>query len=103
MTASDKQTAPTADGTNGSNHKPTDTAGVAGQQLLSFITRVERLNEEKKALQADISEVFKEAKSTGFDVATIRKVLKIRGMDEGDLQEQEALLSTYLHAIGVRR
>jgi uncharacterized protein (UPF0335 family) len=99
--AVDKKAAATSDGQPRPN-APTTTAGVAGERLLSFITRIERLNEEKHAMLEDIREVFKEAKGIGYDVPTIRKLLKIRGMDVKDLEEQEALLETYAHAIGMK-
>ena len=96
-----KEAAHTSDGQPRPN-APKDTAGVAGERLLAFINRIERLNEEKHAMLEDIREVFKEAKGVGFDVATIRKLLKIRGMDANDLAEAEALLETYAHAIGMK-
>jgi uncharacterized protein (UPF0335 family) len=79
-----------------------DVGGIAGERLKSFIERIERLEEEKKALAEDIKEVFAEAKGVGFDVKTIRQVLKLRRMDKDDLDEQEALLDTYLRALGMR-
>lgn len=79
----------------------TDIGGIAGDQLRSLIERIERLEEEKAALAADIREVFAEAKGNGFDVKTMRQVLKLRKMDSGDLAEQEALLDVYRRALGV--
>jgi uncharacterized protein (UPF0335 family) len=79
-----------------------DVGGIAGERLKSFIERIERLEEEKRALAEDIKEVFAEAKGVGFDVKTIRQVLKLRRMDKDDLDEQEALLDTYLRALGMR-
>lgn len=79
-----------------------EVGGIAGERLKSFIERIERLEEEKRALAEDIKEVFAEAKGVGFDVKTIRQVLKIRKMDKDDLDEQEALLDTYLRALGMR-
>ena len=78
-----------------------DRGGVAGERLKSFIERVERLEEEKRALAADIKEVYSEAKGAGFDVKTMREIVKIRRMDEDDLDEREALLDTYLRALGM--
>jgi uncharacterized protein (UPF0335 family) len=78
-----------------------DRGGVAGERLKSFIERVERLEEEKRALAADIKEVYSEAKSAGFDVNTMREIIKIRRMDEDDLDEREALLDTYMRALGM--
>jgi uncharacterized protein (UPF0335 family) len=76
--------------------------GVAGERLKSFIERIERLEEEKKALAEDIKEVFSEAKGVGFDVKIMRQIIRIRRMDEDDRDEQEALLETYLRAIGMK-
>jgi len=76
--------------------------GVAGDHLKSFIERIERLEEEKKALADDIRDVYSEAKGTGFDVKVIRQIIKIRKMDKDELDEQEALLDTYLLALGMR-
>jgi len=79
----------------------TDVGGIAAEQLRSFIERIERLEEEKAALSADIREVFAEAKGNGFDVKTMRQLLKLRRMDRADIEEQEALLDVYRRAIGV--
>jgi len=77
-----------------------DTGGVAAERLQSFIERIERLEEEKKNLTADIREVYAEAKSSGFDTKTMRKVVALRKLDQSERQEQEALLETYLRALG---
>jgi uncharacterized protein (UPF0335 family) len=76
--------------------------GVAGDHLKSFIERIERLEEEKKALAEDIRDVYSEAKASGFDVKVMRQIVKIRKMDKDDLDEQEALLETYMRALGMR-
>jgi uncharacterized protein (UPF0335 family) len=78
-----------------------DVGGIAGAQLRSFIERIERLEEEKAALAADIREVFAEAKGNGFDPKVMRQVLKLRKLDQADRQEQEALLDLYMSAIGM--
>jgi uncharacterized protein (UPF0335 family) len=78
-----------------------DRGGVAGERLKSFIERIERLEEEKRALSADIKVVYSEAKGAGFDVKTMREIVKIRRMDEEDLDEREALLDTYMRALGM--
>ena len=75
--------------------------GIAGEQLRSFIERIERLEEEKKALADDIREVFAEAKGTGFDVKAMRAILKLRKMDKADYQEQEYMIDLYKHALGM--
>ena len=73
--------------------------GIAGEQLRSFVERIERLEEEKKGIADDIKEVYAGAKAVGFDVKILRQVIRIRKMDQADRQEQEALLDVYLHAI----
>jgi uncharacterized protein (UPF0335 family) len=78
-----------------------DVGGIAGDRLKSFIERIERLEEEKKTLQADIKEVYAEAKGTGFDTKIMRQLIKIRKMDKDDLDEQETLLDLYKRAIGM--
>ncbi|RZO37045.1 MAG: DUF2312 domain-containing protein [Rhodospirillaceae bacterium] len=79
----------------------TESGPIAQDRLSSFIERIERLEEEKTALMADIKEVYSEAKGTGFDVKTIRKVISLRKMEESDRQEAEFLLDTYLSALGM--
>ena len=78
-----------------------EVGGVAGDQLRSYIERIERLKEEKAALAADVREVFAEAKGNGFDVKIMRQVLKLRKMDSNDRAEQEALLDLYMSALGM--
>lgn len=73
---------------------------VAADRLRSFIERVERLEEEKAAIQNDTKEVYAEAKGEGYDVKILRQVIRIRKMDRADRQEQEALLDLYLSALG---
>ncbi len=79
----------------------TDAGGIAAKRLRSFIERIERLEEEKAALGADIREVYAEAKGDGFDVKTMRQVVKLRKMDSADRAEQEALLDLYKSALGL--
>lgn len=79
----------------------TDVGGITAEQLRSYIERVERLEAEKADLAADIREVFAEAKGTGFDVAVMRQVLKLRKMDANDRAEQESLLDLYQRALGM--
>lgn len=80
---------------------PTDVGGVAGQRLKSFIDRIERLEEEKTAIMEDIKEVYAEAKGTGFDAKTMRKVVTLRKMDTEKRRESEELLDLYKAAIGM--
>jgi uncharacterized protein (UPF0335 family) len=78
-----------------------DVGGVAGDQLRSYIERIERLEEEKATLANDIKEVFAEAKGNGFDVKIMRQILKLRKMEEADRSEQEELLDIYKRALGM--
>ncbi len=75
--------------------------GVTGDRLRSFVERIERLEEEKQALADDIKEVYAEAKGTGFDVKIIRKIIRMRKQDLDQRKEEEALLETYLAALGM--
>ena len=75
--------------------------GVAGEQLKSFIERIERLEEEKNALSGDIKEVYAEAKGNGFEPKIMRQIIKIRKMDKDALDEQESLLDLYKRALGM--
>lgn len=76
-------------------------SGVAKDRLKSFIERVERLEEEKKAISDDMKEIFAEAKGEGFDVKIIRMIIRIRKQDSNERAEQEAILDLYLHALGM--
>ena len=73
----------------------------AKDQLKAIVERIERLEEEKKATSDDIRDVYAEAKGNGFDVKTLRVVVRLRKQDINDRKEQEALLETYLHALGM--
>ena len=74
---------------------------IAQDRLRSFIARVERHEDEKSVLAADIKEVYAEARSAGFDPKTMRKVVRLRKMEDSDRQEEEYLLDTYLSALGM--
>ena len=76
-----------------------EVGGIAGEKLRSFVERIERLEEEKTALAADIREVYSEAKGSGFDGRILRQVIKLRKMDNADRREQEELLDLYMRAI----
>ncbi len=75
--------------------------GIAADRLRSFLERIERLEEEKAGLTADIREVYAEAKGGGFDTKVMRQIVRLRKMDSADRQEQEALLDVYRRAIGL--
>lgn len=70
-------------------------------QLKSLVERIERLEEEKKALAGDIKEVYGEAKAHGFDTKILRKVIGLRKKDLHEREEEEAVLDLYLHALGM--
>ena len=80
----------------------TQAGDATAKHLRAFIERIERLEEEKQAIAGDVKEVFSEAKGEGFDVKAMRAVLRLRKMDQDDRAEQEALLETYLTALGMR-
>ena len=79
----------------------TDVEGIAADRLRSFIERIERLEEEKAALSADIKEVYAEAKGVGFDTKIMRQLIRLRKMEQADRREQEELLDLYKQAIGL--
>lgn len=78
-----------------------DAGGIAADRLKSFIERIERLEEEKKAIGGDIKEVYAEAKSSGFDTKIMRQIVRLRKMEAHDREEQEQLLDLYKQAIGM--
>jgi uncharacterized protein (UPF0335 family) len=73
----------------------------AKDQLKAIVERVEKLEEEKKAIADDIRDVFAEARVNGYDVKALRQVIKLRRLDKNERQEQEAILETYLTALGM--
>jgi len=73
----------------------------AKDQLKAFVERVERLEEEKKAIADDIRDVYGEAKANGYDTKALRTVVRLRKQDINERKEQEAILETYLHALGM--
>lgn len=75
--------------------------GVSSERLLSVVERIERLETEKADIATDIKEVYAEASGDGFDVKTLREIIRIRKMDADDRASQEALLDTYLSALGM--
>lgn len=80
----------------------TDAAhGVARDQLRAFVERIERLDEEGRAINADKADVYGEAKSMGFDVKILKKVIALRRKDERERMEEDLILDTYLAALGM--
>ncbi len=78
-----------------------EASAIAADQLRAFVERIERLEEEKAALAADIREVYGEAKGTGFDGKALRRLITLRKMDQADREEQDALLEIYRQAVGL--
>jgi len=81
-----------------SDEKPTN---IAGDRLRSIVDRIERLEEERKALGSDIKDIYSEAKSAGFDVKVLRQLIRIRKQEPAEIEEQETLLDVYRRAIGM--
>ncbi|MSO85578.1 MAG: DUF2312 domain-containing protein [Rhodospirillales bacterium] len=79
----------------------TSVRGVSAERLRSFVERIERLEEEKAALAGDIREVYSEAKGAGYDIKVLRQVMRLRKLDKDARAEQEAVLETYLRALGM--
>ena len=73
----------------------------AKEQLKAFIERIERLEEEKKAASDDIRDVLAEAKGSGYDVKALRVIVRMRKQDSEERREQQAVLETYMHALGM--
>ena len=74
---------------------------VAADQLRLFIERIERLEEEKRGIADDIKDVYLEAKANGYDVKIMRQIVRLRKLPKHDRQEMEAILQTYLAALGM--
>ena len=78
-----------------------DVCGIDSERLLSYVERVERLEEEKAALQTDIKEIYAEAKASNFDVKAIKELVKIRKKDELERQAEEYIVEQYRKALGI--
>ena len=81
--------------------KEEPSTSFARDQLKAVIERIERLEEEKKATSDDIRDVYAEAKGNGFDVKALRAIIRMRKMDTDERREQESILETYMHALGM--
>lgn len=86
---------------NSTNKKPSSSDGVAQDQIRAFVERIERMEEEKKAIADDIKEIYAEAKGNGFDTKVLRQIIRIRKQDFEERMEQEALLDLYMAALGM--
>ena len=78
-----------------------ESGGVAADRLRSLVDRIERLEEERKALANDIKDIYAEAKSAGFDVKVLRQLITVRRKEPADVEEQETLLDLYRRALGM--
>ena len=79
----------------------TKAGGIAADRLRSLVDRIERLEEERKALGSDIRDIYSEAKSAGFDVKVLRQLIRLRKLEPADIEEQETLLDVYRRALGM--
>ncbi|HXA24818.1 MAG TPA: DUF2312 domain-containing protein [Acetobacteraceae bacterium] len=79
----------------------TKAGGIAADRLRSLVDRIERLEEERKALGSDIRDIYSEAKSAGFDVKVLRQLIRLRKQEPADVEEQETLLDVYRRALGM--
>ena len=79
----------------------TKAGGIAADRLRGLVERIERLEEERKALGSDIRDIYAEAKSAGFDVKVLRQLIRLRRQEAADVEEQETLLDVYRRALGM--
>lgn len=90
------------DGTTRVVTTETNVNGIAADRLRSIVERIERLHEQRKALAADVKDIYAEAKSGGFDVPVLKTLLRVRAQDPGVVEEQDTLLDVYKLALGMR-
>lgn len=90
-----------SDDMTGHNSNDPAVGGIAADRLRSIIERIERMEEERKALSGDIKDIFTEAKSAGFEVKIIKQIIRIRKQDPADVEEQDTLLDIYRRALGI--
>jgi uncharacterized protein (UPF0335 family) len=81
--------------------KTTEVGSIAADRLRSIVERIERLEEERKALASDIKDIYAEAKSAGFDAAVVRQIISLRRKEPAEVEEQETLLDLYKRALGM--
>lgn len=84
------------------NNKPTGDEKLAGDQLRQFIERIERLEGEKEGVASSVREVYMEAKGQGFDPKVMRQIVRLRKLDQHEVDEEEALLDLYKQALGMQ-
>lgn len=78
-----------------------EVGGIAADKLRSIVERIERLDEERAAIASNIKDIYQEAKSSGFDVPVVRRVVAARKKDPSEVEEQDMLFTTYAHALGM--
>lgn len=78
-----------------------EVGGIAADRLRSIVERIERLEEERKALGSDIKDIYQEAKSAGFEPKVVRQIISIRRKEPAEVEEQETLLDLYRRALGM--
>lgn len=88
-------------GHNSGEEIPTVTVSIAVDKLRSLVERIERIGGEIKGLNDDKKDIFAEAKGAGFDVKVLREIIRIRGREPAEVEEQEAVLDTYRRALGM--
>ncbi len=91
----------TAAATAAATSKEEPATRFAKDHLKAFVERIERLEEEKKAIADDIRDVYAEAKGTGFDIKALRTIVRLRKQDVDERREQETIVETYMHALGM--
>jgi uncharacterized protein (UPF0335 family) len=91
----------TASGTPSVPKETTGPTAFAKDQLKAIVERIERLEDEKKTIGADVADIYTEAKSSGYDVKALRTIIRMRKMDPNDRAEQESILDTYMQAMGM--
>jgi len=87
--------------TRQANSPDSDVGGIAADRLRSIVDRIERLEQERKALGDDIKDIYSEAKSAGFDVKVVRQIIRLRKQEPAEVEEQETLLDLYRRALGM--
>ncbi|AHJ69360.1 DUF2312 domain-containing protein [Granulibacter bethesdensis] len=98
---------PGTDTSTGSGRRPSskgkdaDKGGIAAERLRSIVERIERLEEERKALSDDIKDIYHEAKGAGFDVKVLRQLIRLRKMEPAEVENMENLLDLYRRALGM--
>ena len=91
----------TGKGHNSGDDPTQDAVGIAASRLRSLVDRIERLEEERKAIGSDVKDIYKEAAHAGFDVKVLRQLIRIRKKDAAEVEEQETMLGVYKRSLGM--